>query len=52
MKVFIDFIKKIEKGAGGYVLYTAMFLLLFITLFIWYLNADLSAAPEFIYNQF
>lgn len=52
MKVFINSIKKIEKSKWGYVLYTTVFLTLFLILFFWYMNVDLSSAPEFIYSQF
>lgn len=53
MKVFIHLKKKIaENKKLCFIKDTAIFLLLFLALYVYLIQADLSTAPEFIYSQF
>ena len=53
MKQFMSFLKRLSKSDGFAAVFKALVLWLLMTaVFIYLLNADLSSAPEFIYNQF
>lgn len=53
MKVFMNLVKKLEKNPRlQFALQTLGFYVLLMILFLYFMLADLSTAPKFVYSQF
>lgn len=53
MKVFTNFIKKLEKRPKlQFALQTLGFYVLLMILYLYFMTANLSSAPKFVYSQF
>lgn len=53
MKAFMNFIKKIEHHPRlQFVLMTLGFYTMMMILFLYFMMANLSTAPKFVYSQF
>ena len=53
MKVFTTIIKKLENHPRlQFALQTAGFYVLLMVLFLYFMMANLSSAPKFVYSQF
>ncbi len=53
MKVFTTIIKKLENHPRlQFALQTAGFYVLLMVLFLYFMTANLSSAPKFVYSQF
>lgn len=53
MKAFTNFIKKLENHPRlQFALQTLGFYVLLMVLFLYFMTANLSSAPKFVYSQF
>lgn len=53
MKAFMNFIKKLdERPRLQFALQTLGFYALMMILFLYFMSANLSSAPKFVYSQF